>query len=65
MPRSKVESNERRPDIIVVRDGAEITPAPQPSDDGEGYGHPLPADGRSRHGSIPESIERKRGHGSN
>ena len=53
------------PDIIVGRDGVETDPAAKPEDAGAGTGHPLPASEQARHGSIPESLERERGHGAN
>ena len=52
------------PGISVGRDKAERNPSPKPEDEGSG-GHPLPASEKARHGSIPESIERERGHGAN
>lgn len=51
-------------DLIVGREGVEIDPPPKPETRGTG-GHPLPADGKARHGSIPESLERKKGYGAN
>lgn len=53
------------PNISVGRDKAKVSPADKPSDDGEGKGHPLPASGKARHGSIPETEEERRGHGDN
>jgi hypothetical protein len=51
------------PDISVGREDAEADPKPRPEDAGSGSHHPLPASEKARHGSIPESIERDRGHG--
>lgn len=51
-------------DIIVGREHAEIDPPAKPENTGTG-GHPLPASEKARHGSIPESVERRKGHGSN
>ena len=43
-------------DIIIGRGTADVRPADR-AEDGEGAsGHPLPADDRARHGSIPESA---------
>jgi hypothetical protein len=53
------------PKISVGRETADISPADKPSEDGEGKGHPLPASGKARHGSIPETEEKRRGHGEN
>lgn len=65
MSNSKFKTNEARPDISIGRVDGEQDPAARPDDSGEGHGHPLPSSGKARHGSIPESIERDRGHGSN
>jgi hypothetical protein len=62
---SKFKTNEQRPDISVGRDGTDPEPQTRPDDDGEGHGHPLPSSEKARHGSIPESAERERGHGTN
>jgi hypothetical protein len=51
--------------IIIGRGNAEIDPKPKPQDDDGKHGHPLPASEKARHGSIPESIEKSRGHGAN
>lgn len=52
------------PNISIGREDAEVTPQPRPEDEGE-HGHPLPSSEKARHGSIPESVERERGHGAN
>ena len=52
------------PDIIIGREDAEVQPDKR-SPDAKGRGHPLPAAGNARHGSIPEHIEEERGHGDN
>lgn len=62
---SRFKTNEQRPDISVGREDAEAPPRQRPDDDGEGHGHPLPSSEKARHGTIPESVERTRGHGSN
>lgn len=61
--RHPVPVNEERPDLIVGRDDAAADP--QTDSPGEGHGHPLPASEKARHGSIPERLERERGHGAN
>jgi hypothetical protein len=50
--------------LIVGRDGVEVDPPAKPEKSGTG-GHPLPADGKARRGSIPESLEKKKGYGAN
>ena len=58
-----VPSGETRPDISIGRDDAEVD-APDRAED-EAAGHPLPASGKARHGSLPESVEQAKGHGAN
>lgn len=50
--------------LIVGREEVEKNPPSKPEKTGMS-GHPLPADGKARHGSIPESLERKKGYGAN
>ena len=57
-------AKENDPDIIIGRDDAEVEPEDLPADVKE-HGHPLPSAGNARHGSIPEHVERDRGHGDN
>jgi hypothetical protein len=52
------------PDIIIGRDDAEVRPEDR-KPDAKGKGHPLPAAGNARHGSLPEHVEAERGHGDN
>jgi hypothetical protein len=57
-------AKENDPGMIFGRDDAEVTPDKRPSDAKE-HGHPLPAADNARHGTIPEHIEKERGHGDN
>lgn len=57
-------AKENDPNIIIGRDDAEVEPAKRPPDEKE-RGHPLPAAGNARHGTIPEHVEKERGHGDN
>ena len=57
-------AKENDPDIIIGREDAQVEPDDKPTD-AKNHGHPLPAAGNARHGSIPEHIEKERGHGSN
>jgi hypothetical protein len=57
-------AKENDPDIIIGRDDAEVEPEDRPADTKE-RGHPLPSAGNARHGTIPEHVERDRGHGDN
>lgn len=57
-------AKENDPDIIIGRDDADVTPDDRPADVKE-HGHPLPAAGNARHGTIPEHLEQERGHGDN
>ena len=57
-------AKENDPDIIVGRDKTELRPAKRPAD-AKQRGHPLPAAGNARHGTIPEHVEKERGHGDN
>lgn len=50
--------------LIVGREDVEIDPQSKPETPGSG-GHPLPADGKARRGSIPESLEKRKGYGAN
>lgn len=57
-------AKENDPDIIIGRDDAEVEPDKRPPD-AKSHGHPLPAAGNARHGTIPEHVEKERGHGDN
>lgn len=58
-----VPSGETRPDISIGRDPAGEVDAAKAED--AGSGHPLPASEKAKHGSIPESVEARKGHGAN
>lgn len=57
-------AKENDPDIIIGREDAEVEPDDRPAD-AKSHGHPLPSAGNARHGTIPEHVEEKRGHGDN
>jgi hypothetical protein len=57
-------AKENDPAIIIGRDDAEVRPKKRPPN-AKDHGHPLPAAGNARHGTIPEHVENERGHGDN
>jgi hypothetical protein len=49
------------PNIRIGRDDAQVEPGPPPERSPRPkHGHPLPADDRARHGSIPEHLIEER-----
>jgi len=51
-------------DIIIGRGNAAVDPRPK-NEEGGKSGHPLPSNEKARHGSVPERLEKRKGHGAN